>query len=151
MSMQPSRRKVLGSLVAAGVSTVALAEQKSVPTGKKVYSRVPKPATPALYSTAVSYGNLLFLAGKASHGEVAVEIKAETKYILDELEKELVNAGSSMAKVLKVNVFLNDLKDYAAMNEVFAGRFGSEPPVRTTVSAGIPRGGTVEIDFIAFI
>jgi 2-iminobutanoate/2-iminopropanoate deaminase len=37
------------------------------------------------------------------------------------------------------------------MNEVFAGRFGSEPPVRTTVSAGIPRGGTVEIDFIAFI
>jgi enamine deaminase RidA (YjgF/YER057c/UK114 family) len=56
-----------------------------------------------------------------------------------------------MEKVLKCNVYLNDLKDYAAMNEVFLGRFGSEPPVRTTIAAagGIPGNSLVEIDVIA--
>ena len=56
-----------------------------------------------------------------------------------------------MEKVLKVNVYLNDLKDYAGMNEVFMGRFGAEPPVRTTIAAagGIPGDSLVEIDCIA--
>jgi enamine deaminase RidA (YjgF/YER057c/UK114 family) len=56
-----------------------------------------------------------------------------------------------MEKVLKVNVYLNDLKDYTAMNEVFMGRFGAEPPVRTTIApaAGIPGNSLVEIDCIA--
>ena len=56
-----------------------------------------------------------------------------------------------MEKALKVNVYLNDLKDYAAMNEVFRGRFGDEPPVRTTIAAaaGIPGDSLVEIDVIA--
>ncbi|MCU1321020.1 MAG: Endoribonuclease [Acidobacteriaceae bacterium] len=135
---------------------MALAEQATKPSvakplGKKIYTRDPKPATPPLYSAAVSYGNLLFIAGKSSHGTPPGEIRADTKYAPDEIEKELINAGSSMDKVIKVNVFLNDVKDYAAMNEVFAGRFGSEPPARTTVGALIPRGTTVEIDVVAFI
>ena len=73
--------------------------------------------------------------------------------MLDELQAELENAGSSMEKVLKVNVYLNDIKDWAAMNEVFQGRFGAEPPVRTTVAAagGIPGGSLVEMDVIAYI
>jgi enamine deaminase RidA (YjgF/YER057c/UK114 family) len=56
-----------------------------------------------------------------------------------------------MTKVLKVNVYLNDLKDYAAMNDVFRGKFGPEPPVRTTIAAagGIPGNSLVEIDCIA--
>jgi enamine deaminase RidA (YjgF/YER057c/UK114 family) len=58
-----------------------------------------------------------------------------------------------MEKVLKCSVYLNDLKDYAAMNEVFHGRFGAEPPVRTTIAAagGIPGNSLVEIDVIAYI
>jgi len=58
-----------------------------------------------------------------------------------------------MDKVLKVNVYLNDLKDYAAMNAAYQGRFGSEPPVRTTVApaGGVPGNSLVEIDVIAFI
>ena len=57
-----------------------------------------------------------------------------------------------MEKVLKVNVYLNDLKDYKAMNEVFRGRFGHEPGVRTTIAAagGIPGDSLVEIDCIAY-
>ncbi len=58
-----------------------------------------------------------------------------------------------MAKVLKVNVYLNDLKDYTAMNEAYQGRFGDNPPVRTTIAAagGIPGNSLVEIDAIAYI
>ena len=56
-----------------------------------------------------------------------------------------------MDKVLKVNVYLHDIKDYAAMNEVYRGRFGSRPPVRTTIATygGIPGSSLVEIDAIA--
>ena len=65
--------------------------------------------------------------------------------------QQLESVGSSMEKVLKCNVYLNDLKDYAGMNEVFQGRFGAEPPVRTTIAAagGIPGNSLVEIDVIA--
>jgi enamine deaminase RidA (YjgF/YER057c/UK114 family) len=58
-----------------------------------------------------------------------------------------------MDKCLKCNVYLHDLKDFDAMNEVFQGRFGAEPPVRTTIAAdgGIPGNSLVEIDVIAYI
>ena len=67
------------------------------------------------------------------------------------LEKELVKHGSSMDKVLKVNVYLHDLNDYHAMNKVYRGRFGDHPPVRTTVATygGVPGNSLVEIDCIA--
>jgi len=93
---------------------------------------------------------LLFIAGKGAHYQG--DIKQHTKTVLDEIEKELVNAGSSMDKVLKCNVYLSDSKDYQAMNEVFRGRFGEEPPVRTTIAAAwIPGDSLVEIDVIAYI
>jgi enamine deaminase RidA (YjgF/YER057c/UK114 family) len=74
-----------------------------------------------------------------------------TKSVLDQLEAELKKAGSSMEKVLKVNVYLADLRDYDAMNDVFRGRFGPNPPVRTTIAAygGVPGNSLVEIDCIA--
>jgi enamine deaminase RidA (YjgF/YER057c/UK114 family) len=81
------------------------------------------------------------------------DIKAHTAHVLDELQKQLENAGSSMSKVLKVNVYLNDIKDWEAMNTVYTGRWGDVPPVRTTISpaGGIPGNSLVEIDCIAFI
>ena len=104
-----------------------------------------------LFSSAVSYGNLLFLAGVGAHFEGTIE--EHTKHVLDELEKNLIGAGSSMEKVLKVNVYLNDIKDWARMNTVYAGRWGKVPPVRTTVApaGGIPGNSLVEIDLIAYI
>lgn len=102
-----------------------------------------------LFSSAVAYGNLLFIAGKGAHFEG--DIKAHTDHVLKELEKELVKNGSSMDKVLKVNVYLHDLADYTQMNEVYRGRFGDNPPVRTTVATygGVPGDSLVEIDCIA--
>jgi 2-iminobutanoate/2-iminopropanoate deaminase len=98
----------------------------------------------------ISYGNLVFLSGIGAHFEG--DIKAHTKHVLDEIQKNLEMAGSSMDKVLKCSVFLADLKDYDGMNDVFRGRFGVEPPVRTTVSvAGVPGKSLVEMDVIAYI
>ena len=137
----------------AGGAAVALAPAAAAQTKpvKKVYYRGKRPEGTPLFSPAVSYGNLLFVAGKGAHFEG--DIKAHTKHVLDEIQQELENAGSSMDKVLKCNVYLNDLKDYQAMNEVFRGRFGDEPPVRTTIAAagGIPGNSLVEIDVIAYI
>ena len=81
----------------------------------------------------------------------ADEIRAQTKAVLDRIEKCLTTAGSSMEKALKCNVYLRHLEDYAAMNEVYRGRFGGEPPVRTTLAvAGIPlEGCLIEIELIA--
>ena len=84
--------------------------------------------------------------GKASPSELNV-----AGHVLKELEKELVKHGSSMKKVLKVNVYLADLADYHKMNDVYHGRFGDNPPVRTTVATygGVPGDSLVEIDCIA--
>ena len=143
-----TRRNVLAAGVAA--SALPAAQAQSGPA-KKVHYKGKPPEKPPLFNGAVSYGNLLFIAGKGAHFEG--DIKAHTKHVLDEIEKELVNAGSSMNKVLKCNVYLNDLKDYQAMNETFRGRFGDQPPVGTTIAAagGIPGNSLVEIDVIAYI
>lgn len=102
-----------------------------------------------LFSSIQTYNGLVYLAGIGAHFEG--DITAHTKHVLEELKKNLEKAGSSMEKVLKVNVYLNDLKDYKAMNDVFRGKFGSNPPVRTTIAAagGIPGNSLVEIDCIA--
>lgn len=148
-----NRRRFLKGAAAAAALPVAAGAAAKKATGlqKKVHYQGPKPEKTPLFSGAVSYGNLLFISGKGAH--FAGDIKAHTKHVLDEVEKELINAGSSMEKVLKVNVYLNDLKDYAGMNEVFLGRFGAEPPVRTTVApaGGVPGNSLVEIDCIAYI
>jgi enamine deaminase RidA (YjgF/YER057c/UK114 family) len=148
--MQNNRRNVLKGALAA-VAGTGLIQAKSETLAKKVYYRGSKPDKTPLFSGAVSYGNLLFIAGKGAHYQG--DIKAHTKTVLDEIQAELENAGSSMEKVLKVSVFLNDLKDYAGMNEVFLGRFGAEPPERTTVApaGGVPGGSLVEMDVIAYI
>jgi 2-iminobutanoate/2-iminopropanoate deaminase len=135
------------------LSTAARAEAPVDKPEKKSYP--PRPASdtapPPLFSGAVSYGNLLFLAGVGAHFQGTIE--EHTKHVLDELEKNLTGAGSSMEKVLKVNVYLNDIKDWPKMNTVYAGRWGKIPPVRTTIAAagGIPGDSLVEIDCIAYI
>jgi enamine deaminase RidA (YjgF/YER057c/UK114 family) len=145
---------VKGSAVAAATAatTVVADDKSSSKPVKKVHWRGGKrPEKTPLFSGIVSYGNLVFIAGIGAHFEG--DIKAHTKHVLDEIQKRLEEVGSSMEKVLKVNVYLNDLKDYAAMNEVFLGRFGAEPPVRTTIAAagGIPGNSLVEIDCIAYL
>ncbi|MBV9267117.1 MAG: RidA family protein [Acidobacteriaceae bacterium] len=134
---------------AVGVAAVPASAQPSL-TKRVIYPSGKKPEKPQLFSPIVGYGNLLFLSGIGAHFEG--DIKAHTKHVLDEIQKNLEAAGSSMDKVLKCQVYLADLKDYDDMNEVFRGRFGSEPPVRTTIAAaGVPGKSLVEIDVIAYV
>jgi enamine deaminase RidA (YjgF/YER057c/UK114 family) len=152
--MKTNRRSFLGKsavAIAGSAAVLPAAEEQSAPVGKKVWWHNGKPPeTTPLFSGAVSYGNLLFLSGVGAHFKG--DIKAHTKHVLDEIEKQLEACGSSMTKVLKAQVYLKHLKDYKQMNQVFQGRFGPEPPVRTTVSvAGVPGKSLVEIDVIAYI
>lgn len=148
--MKRSRRSFVAAAAAVPAVPAAAAAQAGGAPVKKVHYRGQKPAKTPLFSGAVSYGNLLFISGKGAH--VEGDIKSHTKIVLDEIEKELVNAGSSMEKVLKANVYLSKAEDYGPMNEVFRGRFGDEPPVRTTIAAAwIPGNSLVEIDVIAYI
>ena len=151
---QTSRRRFITKGAAAGAVAAAAAAPAAAQGApeRKVHWRDGKPPedTP-LFSGAVSYGNLLFISGKGYHEKG--DIKKHTDEVLKTIQRELERCGSSMNKVLKCNVYLNDLNDYKAMNEVFQGRFGDLPPVRTTIAAagGIPGNSLVEIDVIAFI
>lgn len=153
-SEKRNRRSFLrgGALGAAAAAAAAPAANAADAPVKKVHYRDGNPPekTPR-FNSAISYGNLLFISGKGAHFEG--DIKAHTDHVLKTIEEELKRCGSSMDKCLKCNVYLHDLKDYDAMNEVFQGRFGPEPPVRTTIAAygGIPGNSLVEIDVIAYI
>jgi 2-iminobutanoate/2-iminopropanoate deaminase len=147
-----NRRKFLGGgAAAAAVATVAAVPGKAQEKAAKrvIYRNGEKPKKAPLFNGTVAYGNLIFISGVGYHQEG--DIKVHTKGVLDSIKRQLEAAGSSMDKVLKCNVYLNDLKDYAGMNEIFLGSFGDEPPVRTTIAAagGIPGNSLVEIDVIA--
>ena len=151
--MKTQRRSVLKKIAAslAAFTGLGIAAKASTPSNdmKEVGSIVYDQDIP-LFSGHTKFGGLVYIAGKGAHFQG--DIKAHTDHVLKELEKELVKAGSSMEKVLKVSVFLNDIADYKAMNEVFKGRFGKNPPVRTTVAVakgGVPGDSLVEMDCIA--
>jgi len=144
------RKMFAGLLGVTGTSIAAnAASSNSNATPQKEVFNVEYDQDVPLFSGSTKFGGMVFVAGKGAHFEG--DIKAHTDHVLKELEKELIKAGSSMEKVLKVNVYLADLNDYKQMNEVYKGRFGANPPVRTTVATygGVPGNSLVEMDCIA--
>ena len=147
--MSWTRRFLLALGVAGVPATAAAAAADTKGTKKTVHYRKGKPTSTPLYSEVISHGDLVFVSG---HGTNKVGgIKEQTEYVLNEIDACLKAGGSSMKNALKCNVYLAKLEDYKAMNEAYLGKFGSEPPVRTTVAvAGIPLDGAlVEIEVIA--
>jgi 2-iminobutanoate/2-iminopropanoate deaminase len=151
-----TRRKFLTAAVPALALAAPVAAQQAPaqPPRKQVYRRLtPTSKTlkgQPLYSPELSFGNMVYVSGKGPGTGFTGDIKAQTKNVLDQIEESLKLAGSSMDKVLKVNVYLTDIANFAGMNESYMGRFGSDPPVRTTVAVtAIPDGTLVEIDCIA--
>ena len=154
-----SRRGLLTNTVAAAAAATALASTGAGAKAKapaKLVKRSPYPprdplAGKPMFSRGVAYGNMIFISGIGYHkpGTIA----EHTKGVLDELSQALTDAGSSLQQCLKVTVFLADLKDYAAMNEVYKSYdWGDVPPVRTTTAAaGVPGNSLVEIDVIAYV
>jgi enamine deaminase RidA (YjgF/YER057c/UK114 family) len=150
---QSDRRNFLGKTMAvAGAAAVTAnsAKAQGKPVKKVIYRDGKKPEKTPLFNSTVTFGNLLFIAGVGAH--FPGDIKAHTKHVLDEIQKQLESNGSSMDKVLKCNVYLAHGEDFPGMNEMFQGRFGSEPPVRTTIAAAwIPGDSLIEIDVIASV
>lgn len=155
--MITQRRNALKKLFASVAGTIGLGlfakaeTATAAPNEKEVFNVVYDQDIP-LFSSVTKFNGMVFIAGKGAH--FAGDVKSHTDHVLKELEKELLAAGSSMEKVLKVNVYLDDIKDWSAMNEVFKGRFGKKPPVRTTVAVakgGVPGDSLVEMDCIAYV
>ncbi len=152
--MQTERRSLLKKLTASFIGLLGFRLATKANTNskdeKQVFNIAYDQEVP-LFSGSTKYNGLVFIAGKGAHVE-PFEIKAHTEIVLKELEKELIKAGSSMEKVLKVTVYLNDINDYQGMNEVYKGRFGKKPPVRSTIAVakgGVPGNSLVEMDCIA--
>ena len=116
----------------------------------------PAPFQGAPYNQAIVAGELVFVAGQLGlkPGDTAIEgdVATQTGQALSNLAAILDAAGSSMDRLVKTSVFLLDLADFQAMNEVYATRVGSQPPARSTFQvAGLPSGARVEIEAVAHL
>jgi len=107
------------------------------------------------YSQAVTCGDLVFTAGQIALDPATMQIveggiAEQTERVLANLEAVLREAGTDLGRVVKTTVFLQRMSDFAAMNEVYARRFGEHRPARSTVAAaGLPRDVLVEIEVVA--
>ncbi|MDX6476402.1 MAG: 2-iminobutanoate/2-iminopropanoate deaminase [Gaiellaceae bacterium] len=115
----------------------------------------PAPFQGAPYSQAIKAGGFVFVSGQLAlrPGEKELmggEIRAQTEQVFANLRAILEEAGSSLDQLVKTTVFLQNLDDFAGMNEVYAKHIGSTPPARSTVEvAKLPSGALVEIEAIA--
>jgi 2-iminobutanoate/2-iminopropanoate deaminase len=125
------------------------------PSEKKAVASTDAPKAIGPYSQAIEAGEFVFAAGQvaidpASGQLVAGDIKAQTDRVLKNLSAVLGAAGSSMDKVVKTTVYLKNISDFAAMNEVYGTYFKNDPPARATVGvAALPRDALVEIEVVA--
>jgi 2-iminobutanoate/2-iminopropanoate deaminase len=107
------------------------------------------------YSQAVTAGGFVFTAGQVALDPATMElvpgdVRAQTDRVLRNLAAVLKAAGTSLGRVVKTTVFLADMGDFAAMNEVYAAHFGDHRPARSTVAVKtLPRNALVEIDVVA--
>jgi 2-iminobutanoate/2-iminopropanoate deaminase len=113
------------------------------------------PAALGPYNHAVRVGDLLFCAGQIpidpKNGNLVIgDIKAQTERVLQNVQAILEDQGLTFANVVKSTVFMTDLADFVAMNEVYAKHFTENFPARSTVQvAGLPKGASLEIEVIA--
>lgn len=122
---------------------------------KRIISTDDAPAAVGAYSQATATDDLVFTAGQipmTPEGDLldSAPIDEQTEQSLSNVESVLAEAGCGMGDVLKVTVFLDDIDDFEAMNETYAGFFEEEPPARSALEvANLPKGVGVEIEAVA--
>lgn len=122
---------------------------------KRIVKTTSAPSAIGPYSQAVEINGMLFISGQLPvnpvTGKIEVDdITGQTKQVLENISAILQASGYSLKEVVKSTCLLSDLSNFAAMNEVYASYYNSEPPARTTFAVkGLPLGALVEIDTIA--
>ena len=124
--------------------------------GKKIVSTDKAPKAIGPYSQAIRTDDLVFTAGQLGLDPLTMElvegIEAQTRQVLTNLKHVLETADSGLNYVIKTTVFLQDMRDFASMNTVYAEFFPENPPARSTVAvAALPKGGLVEIECVALL
>ena len=124
---------------------------------KEIVATENAPSAIGPYSQAVKTGGMVFCSGQipidVATGEfVSNDVAEQTEQVLKNLSAVLEAAGTSLNNVVKTTVFLSDMNDFAAMNEIYAKYFSENKPARATVQAArLPRDAKVEIDCIAIV
>lgn len=121
-----------------------------------IYSKnAPEPIGP--YSQGIKFNNLVFTSGQipidpSTGNFIDGDIRAQTKQTIRNIESILEAAGSDLSKVIKVTVFLKDITEFGAMNEIYEEYFGKSKPARSTIEAAkLPKDAKIEIDAVAFV
>ncbi len=122
---------------------------------KQVISTTKAPAAIGPYSQAVKAGNIMYISGQLpvnpATGQMPTTVEEQTKQSLENVKAIIEEAGLDMNAVVKTTVFLKDMNQFVAMNEVYASYFSGECPARATVEvARLPKDALVEIEAIAF-
>ena len=121
----------------------------------KVIATEKAPLAIGPYSQAIASGDLVFTSGQipldpATQQLVQGDVRVQAERVMKNLEGVLEAAGCSFAQVVKTTIFLADLNDFSAVNEVYGRRFPEVPPARSTVQvAALPKGARIEIEMIA--
>ena len=122
---------------------------------KKIISTNDAPAAVGPYSQAVRVGQFVFTAGQIpldpkSGQIVSQDISEQTRRVLDNLSAVLQAENLTFGHIVKTTIFLTDMNDFQAVNEVYSSYFGQQPPARSTVAvSALPKGARVEIECIA--
>lgn len=130
-------------------------QERKFITMKQAVATTHAPAAIGPYSQAIVSGDLIFTSGQipldpASGELVQGDIQAQTRQVFSNLREVLQEAGASLDDAVKVNVYMTDLKDFAALNEVYATFFTQPYPARSCVEvSSLPKGAQVEIEIIA--
>lgn len=158
-----SRRKFLGRAVSGTAAAMALplsgsAAPSKQKTGKKViYKAGERPAPGRVLSSGIQFGQLLFVSGQGAHDPQTRKVVEgpfpnQVRRCLENVKMVLEAAGSSLDRVLKCTVFLTDIANFQAMNEVYRTFFPADPPARTTVAVKeLPGDSPIEIECIAYV
>ena len=124
-------------------------------SNREIISTSHAPAAVGPYSQAVKVGHFIFSAGQIplvpETGKlIEGGIEAQTQQVMENLAKVLEAAGTTLENVVKSTIFVTNLGDFAAINEVYGSFFSNNPPARSTVQvAGLPLGANVEIEVVA--
>lgn len=123
---------------------------------KEIISTIKAPSAIGPYSQGIKIGNLIFTSGQIplnpESGELETDIKKATKRSMENIKGILEEAGTSLEKVIKTTIFLKDINNFSAVNEVYGSYFSENPPARSCVEvARLPKDAVIEIEVIAEI